>query len=273
MLMENVTGILSLDNGRAAKSILESYSEMGYSSRLFILQAGSFGMPQNRWRVFFVAAKGNRRIPDAMPSHEFPRTAPFNTTAFKDCVVRPVSPEKNGLGLVGKHPSVRDAIGDLPEIVNGGEFTGEYGVECGSEFQTRLRRGSSLITNHKTFKLGPAYMDRIKMLGPGASWVDLPPALQPANLKKGGGSYDNRFGRLKWDGIFNTIVSKPEPYWGRYIHPTQDRVLSVRECARAQSIPDVFDFQGTLKEQYLQVGNAVPPTVAAYLGTLIQQIG
>ncbi len=116
-------------------------------------------------------------------------------------------------------------------------------------------------------------MDRIKMLGPGASWVDLPPALQPANLKKGGGSYDNRFGRLKWDGIFNTIVSKPEPYWGRYIHPTQDRVLSVRECARAQSIPDVFNFQGTLKEQYLQVGNAVPPTVAAYLGTLIQQIG
>jgi DNA (cytosine-5)-methyltransferase 1 len=272
VIMENVTGILSLDNGRAARSILDAYSLMGYTSKLFILQAGSFGLPQNRWRVFFVAAKGNKKIPDAIPTHEFPRTAPFNTTSFKEFVVRPTSPEKNDLKLFKKHLNVRDAIDDLPEIPNGGKFEGEYPIKPNSQFQAQARKSSIKITNHHTFKLGPAYMDRINLLGPGASWVDLPTEMQPANLKRGGKSYDNRFGRLKWEGIFNTIVSKPEPYWGRYIHPDQNRVLSVRECARAQGFPDKFTFSGNLKEQYLQVGNAVPPLLAQYLGNLIQRI-
>jgi DNA (cytosine-5)-methyltransferase 1 len=272
VIMENVTGILSLDNGRAARSILESYSQMGYTSKIFILQAGSFGLPQNRWRVFFVAAKGTKKIPDAIPTHEFPRTAPFNTTAFKDSVVRPTSPDKNTLKFFKKHLTVADAIDDLPAIPNGGKFEGSYPTQPNSPFQNGLRLESRRITNHQTFKLGPAYMNRINLLGPGASWVDLPHEMQPANLQRGGKSYDNRFGRLKWDGIFNTIVSKPEPYWGRYIHPNQNRVLSVRECARAQSIPDTFNFSGNLKEQYLQVGNAVPPILSKFLGNLLQQI-
>lgn len=272
VIMENVTGILSLDNGRAAKSILDSYSQMGYSSKLLVLQAGSFGLPQNRWRVFFIAAKGERKIPEAIPTHEFPRTAPFNTTAFKDAVVRPTSPENNALKVFSKHITVGDAIDDLPAIANGEKFEGKYPTQATSEFQRNLRVSSSEITNHQTFKLGPAYMNRINLLGPGESWVSLPTDMQPANLKRGGKSYDNRFGRLKWEGIFNTIVSKPEPYWGRYIHPEQNRVLSVRECARAQGIPDCFSFSGNLKEQYLQVGNAVPPLLSYYLGNLLQNI-
>jgi DNA (cytosine-5)-methyltransferase 1 len=112
-------------------------------------------------------------------------------------------------------------------------------------------------------------MSRVKALPPdsGASWIDLPYDLQPENLKKlPDVRYKNRYGRLLWNGIFNTILHKPEPYWGRVLHPREDRLVSVRESARAQGFPDDFRLTGTIAEKYLQVGNSVPPILGIFLG-------
>ena len=110
-------------------------------------------------------------------------------------------------------------------------------------------------------------MERVRALKAGQSWVHLPENLKPNNLKNTPGQrYPNRFGRLEWTGIFNTIIKKAEPYWSRVIHPTDDRVISVRESARAQGLPDRIDFQGALRQQYAQVGNAVPPPLAKAIG-------
>ncbi|XP_055961919.1 DNA (cytosine-5)-methyltransferase CMT2-like [Mercurialis annua] len=50
------------------------------------------------------------------------------------------------------------------------------------------------------------------------------------------------------------------------LHPEQDRVLTIRECARLQGFPDYYRFCGTVKERYRQVGNAAAVPVGRGLG-------
>lgn len=76
------------------------------------------------------------------------------------------------------------------------------------------------------------------------------------------------YGRLAWDGFFSTTVTNPEPMGkqGRVLHPSQDRVVSVRECARSQGFPDDFVFYGEILEKHKQIGNAVPPPMGKAIG-------
>ncbi|KAI1302397.1 DNA (cytosine-5)-methyltransferase 1 [Halotydeus destructor] len=72
------------------------------------------------------------------------------------------------------------------------------------------------------------------------------------------------YGRLNWDGYFATTVTNPEPIskQGMIIHPEQDRILTIRECARSQGFPDSFRFSGSVNDRYRQIGNAVPVPLA-----------
>ena len=55
-----------------------------------------------------------------------------------------------------------------------------------------------------------------------------------------------------------------------YIHPTECRTLSVREAARLQSFTDDFVFIGNMREQYVQIGNAVPPVLSYSIASKIR---
>jgi DNA (cytosine-5)-methyltransferase 1 len=80
--------------------------------------------------------------------------------------------------------------------------------------------------------------------------------------KKSGGT--DLFGRLWWDRPAFTIRTeffKPEK--GRYLHPEQHRPITHREAARFQTFPDDFVFTGSKIEIARQIGNAVPPRMAA----------
>jgi DNA (cytosine-5)-methyltransferase 1 len=274
-VMENVTGILSLDNGKAIQSIVQGFEDIRYQVDFFVVQAGGYGLAQNRWRVILIASQPGLNMPVFIqPFHSFPRTVTFNATKFRTKILRPYLPANLLAGLALPNLTVNDAIGDLPRIENGGSCPAEAGYTNRTKIQHMLF-GAAPINDHVCIKLGELNMRRVSALPPnsGKSWVDLPTELKPRNLVKGGNeSYDNRFGRLVWNGIFNTMVTKPDPYWGRFIHPEQDRVLSVRECARVQGFPDSASFSGKLREKYMQIGNAVPPPLGRAVGWSIQEI-
>lgn len=267
ILMENVPGILSLDKGKVIKLLLASLESIGYQAQLGILQAGHYGLPQNRWRVFvFAAAKGQLLPSYPLPTHEFPRVTLFGASAFRQNVVKLNSEGADLFCSPLPTVTVGEAISDLPEINNGGGSTEmEYDERALSEFQKRMRENSNILSDHRCKSLGELMLERCKAVPkrPGAGWLDLPQQLKPNNLLRHGDErYPNRFGRLHWAGTFNTILTKPEPYWSRLFHPEQDRVLSIRECARAQGIPDAVRFAGGMTSAYMQVGNAVPPPLA-----------
>lgn len=81
------------------------------------------------------------------------------------------------------------------------------------------------------------------------------------------------FGRLDKKGHFPTSTTDPQPMGkvGQVFHPDQDRIVSVRECARSQGFPDTYIFHGTIHQKHKQVGNAVPPPLAFALGYALKQ--
>lgn len=234
IVMENVTGIFSAGNGAVVEKIQKGFRERGYTVDYKILKAEEFGVPQERRRVVFI---GNRiGAPIVWPqSTHGQNKIPFTT--------------------------IYDAIGDLPELRNG-ENRGiqPYASEARSAYQAEMRKGSNCVQNHIAAKLGQINMERMKHIPPGGSWRDIPFDLLPKGMQSAKRSdHTKRYGRMLWDKQSCTILTKCDVHWGAYIHPDQDRSITVREAARIQSFPDKFVFKGSRTEQYIQVGNAVPP--------------
>lgn len=83
----------------------------------------------------------------------------------------------------------------------------------------------------------------------------------------GKGSRSTYYGRLAWDRPAYTISTYfNRPGNGSYIHPSADRLITLREAARLQSFPDRIQFLGAGRKPYIQIGNAVPPLMAQSVG-------
>lgn len=244
VVMENVTGITSVAEGRAVREIHQSLKKLGYTVESRILKAEEYGVPQERRRIFFLASLDFQEIPWPDPSHG-------SSTGLLWTALKP-------------HVTVRDAIGDLPPLAMGeGEEESRYGGRPCSDYQRLLREGSPALYNHVAPYLGQINVERLKHIPQGGSWRDIPEALLPAGMKKARRSdHTKRYGRLHPEGLSCTILTKCDLHWGAYIHPDQERTLTVREAARFQSFPDHIRFYGSRGSQFRQVGNAVPPLLA-----------
>lgn len=81
------------------------------------------------------------------------------------------------------------------------------------------------------------------------------------------GKWPDVFGRMEWDKPSPTITGGCVSFTkGRYGHPDENRTITPREVARIQSFPDDFVFYGPKKSICQQLGNAVPPLLAQWLG-------
>lgn len=263
-MFENVPGMLSLGGGKIFDTIISQMQERGYHTNTRILLAAHYGVPQVRWRTIILGS----RLSDA-PLHPEP-------THFYSC--RPnfkggatIATRLVPLDVLRLKPAVTlaDAISDLPSLdAGGGEERSSYGRACPkSTFAKEMRKDGKTLFNHTANRLSKINLDRLAHIHPGSAWTSIPYDLLPEGMKKARTSdHTMRYGRLSWESLAGTMMTKCDPHWGAVFHPEQDRTFTVRETARIQSFPDGYQFLGPRVAQYEQVGNAVPVLMARAIG-------
>lgn len=270
ILIENVPGIISLGRGTVVDQIYKELQAMGYSVNHRILFAAHYGVPQMRFRTVFIGIRNfNGNI--SFPEPQYNANAVANFTGARELCL-PVAPLF--AQELKPHTTVWDAMSDLPAIENGTTVSPtEYALPPQSAYQEYLRNGHTGLTAHCSAKVAQVNLERLKHIPPGGSWRDIPFELLPAGLKRARRSdHTKRYGRLHPDALCSTVLTKCDPHWGSFFHPTQDRIISIREAARIQSFPDSYVFCGSLTQQYEQVGNAVPPLLGKAIGDEIVKL-
>lgn len=248
-VMENVPQLLGSEE---FAEITDTANALGFTLASGVLCAADYGVPQTRRRAIIIGCKFRD------PSLVFPpRRSHYDPSRYE---VQSVLPE---FGVTGYFPdaekwrSVRDAIADLPPPqgteINGGQ--GPLDLHFG-----RSPTAKSIARYKAIPEEGMNRFDLQKHA----------PELTPDCWirKKSGGT--DLFGRLWWDRPAFTIRTefyKPEK--GRYLHPEQHRPITHREAARLQSFPDDFVFKGSKIEVAKQIGNAVPPLLAARIADVV----
>lgn len=251
LIMENVPAIQSMKHSSGkkypeyAKELLRSN---GYYAETVFVDGNQVGLAQTRKRLFLIALnKGYLKEID-----DFSKVL-TNTIAK-------LQPTHDYL-------PIKDVIGDLPRLESG---------EGADELCTK----NGVVYNHYVFKYEPNTLARIKTVPKNGGLQDIPDELLSNHLVKmkhggygSGGFVKNLYGRLDWEKPSGTIVAGIKKITcGRFFHPVDSRLLTVREAARLQSFPDDYKILGGLIDQYTVVGNAVPPKFSELIGNVLIDI-
>ncbi len=242
VLIENVPDLARMQKGATLTELLAELESRSYRTYAKPLKSWRFGVPQHRSRLFVVGVKEGL-------SFEWPEGTNNITT-------------------------LKQAIGDLPVVGAGQrEEVLMYEGRPRTTFARQMRKGVSkesrfLIHDHITRFVRDDDSQIFANMKEGDTYKNVPEKLRRYRSD----IFQDKYNRLKWNGLSRTITAHiaKDGYW--YIHPSQDRTLSIREAARIQTFPDSFLFAGFPSRRYSQIGNAVPPFLAESVGKALTHI-
>ena len=255
LLMENVPGMSSAKKGDLSflDACARALGSQGYRTGVWRLNALAFGVPQDRVRHFLVAAKDGPLPRQPAESYQDPRAKEF---------------DENGLPPV----TFDEATFDLPPRVAGdGQGVATWparGDVAGGMYRRYLSKfgllsRSRLIFNHTVRYHNERDLELYALLRPGEDSIHALERYQRADLMRYRSDvFDDKYARLRGDHPCKTIVAHLAKDGNGYIHPSQVRSISLREAARIQSFRDDYMFCGSGSDQWVQLGNAVPPVMA-----------
>ncbi len=128
------------------------------------------------------------------------------------------------------------------------------------------------VPNSPCAKYNDKKKEVLKYVKAGGCWRDLPDDVAREYMKTTyfmGGGRTGIARRLSWNEAGLTVLCTPSQKQTERCHPDELRPFSVRENARIQSFPDNWIFEGSMAEQYKQIGNAVPVNLAKEVGLSI----
>lgn len=161
-----------------------------------------------------------------------------------------------------------------PYLVPTHSENGEFGLPRWRNFRDATL-GLENLEKHHHVEFPEKRLRFYKMLGPGQYWKDLPVNLQKealGNAFNSGGGKTGFLRRLAWDAPSPTLVTHPAMPATDLAHPELNRPLSIEEYKRIQEFPDDWKIEGSLLEQYRQVGNAVPVSLGVAIGNLLMAL-
>lgn len=246
-VLENVKGLTVGNHAKFLSELISELKKIHYNVLLpyRVLNAADYGVPQNRQRLFLIAAREDQVLPD------YPNAVNGKTT-------------------------IREAIEDLPDADRYKSLLDDDAVavtwKTTQLYALKLR---GLMDDDKDFGYKREF-DRDQLT---ASMRTVHTELSQRRFldaPQGETEPHSRFFKLAWGGQSNTLRAGTDSARGgftspRPIHPVLPRVITVREGARIHSYPDWFRFHKTKWHGFREIGNSVPPLLARAVGSSVMK--
>lgn len=306
VLMENVADILMFAKGTLARYAISRLVAINYQARLGIMAAGCYGLPQFRLRVFLWGCLPYEKLPQfPLPTHEVvlrygpPLEFERNVVGYDEGQPRELEKELYLEDILSDLPAVTNTEDREKMPYERGpqtefqRFLRAPTFEMSESKMKEVKDTKPMLYDHRPLQLSEDDYLRVCRVPKrkGANFRDFPgvivgadniarldPTMERVLLPSGkslvpdyalnltNGKSLRPFARLWWDETLSTVLTAPDTHSKAIIHPEQDRVLTIRECARAQGFPDCYRFCGSIKDRYRQIGNAVAVPVSRALG-------
>ncbi len=265
-VFENVEGLLTSGQGKDVFALVREFLTLGYSVRVHKANLAAYGVPQTRKRVLII---GNRlgvdfSLPDEAYSYDSGKSRKPSTKPFAPTLDQ---------ALAGIGPAARSRSVTVPYLSENSDNPFEQLM--------RAKNTTGSVTEH--FHSTAAKDEGLyALLESGQTMKDLPEEYQHGSFKRrafrrvmDGTPSEKRGGapsgiKRLYGGLQSLTITGSASR--EFIHPHENRPLTIRECARIQTFPDHYRFFGSAASVAQQIGNAVPPLAATTLARHLQAI-